>query len=312
MKTLAEIDLQCAIGMVLMGLALASPAGAQFYRQTNLVSDIPGTATITDPNLVNRWGVSHTAASPFWVSDAGKSVSTVYSVNPTTGTVTKSALTVTVPGFPTGQVVNTNPDDFIVLGGGAAGPSTFIFAGLGGFVSGWNPNIPPPSPSTRAHPESDGGPGAVYTGITSGTRDGVQFLYAANPTKHRIDVYGRTWALAQLHGNFTDPSLPPGDAPFNISNIGGRLFVAYVGAVGVVNVFDTDGNFLQRFATGGPLNNPWGMAIAPAEFGKFSNALLVGNFNEGNPANGPGLINAFNLSTGLFWERCWEPIAIRY
>jgi hypothetical protein len=127
-----------------------------------------------------------------------------------------------------------------------------------------------------------------------------QFLYAANNAAGRIDVFDKNFVQTIVPGTFTDPSLPAGDSPFNIVNLGGSLFVSYTGPTGVVNVFDTEGSFVKRFATGGTLNNPWGMVVAPSDFGAFSNALLVGNFNHGDPANGPGHINAFNASTGAF------------
>jgi hypothetical protein len=168
---------------------------------------------------------------------------------------------------------------------------------LNGTIAGWNPNVPPPPPSTHAQLAATGPTPAVYTGIALGMRPSAttQFLYAANPAGGRIDVYDHTFTKVTTPGHFTDPNLPAGDAPFNIANIGGRLFVSYTGPVGIINVFDTDGNFVRRFASGGTLLNPWGMVVAPPTFGKFANKLLVGNFNRGNPANGPGYISAFEL-----------------
>ena len=283
-----------------MAIVLTSPVSAQFYRETKLVSDISGTAAITDPQLINPWGVSHSATSPFWVSDAGANVATLYSVNPTTGVVTKVALTVNIPAPPSGNLFNGTLD-FVVSSGGASGPAAFIFAGLNGTISGWNPGVPPPPPSTQATLAATGAPPpAVYTGIAAGVRGAGQFLYAANVAAGRIDVFDKNFAQTIVPGTFTDPSLPAGNTPFNIVNLGGSLFVSYSGPTGVVNVFDTDGNFVKRFATGGTLISPWGMVVAPPDFGAFSNALLVGNFNHGDPANGPGHINAFNASTGEF------------
>ena len=268
---------------------------AQFYKQTNLVSDIDGTAQVTDPHLVNPWGVSLNPTGPFWVSDAGASVSTLYVVNPTTGTVTINPLVVNTPGPPSGQVFNPVTTDFVVTSGAASGGSAFIFAELNGTIAGWSPAVPPPAPSTSAQLATTGAKPAAYTGIALGLRGGVQFLYAANPAGQRIDVYDRTFASVTLPGTFADPALPAGDAPFNIANIDGRLFVAYTGPTGVINEFDTEGNFLRRFATGGTLKNPWGMVKAPSTFGKFAGNLLVGNFNRGNSANGPGYISAFEM-----------------
>src|SRR5215469_6475016 len=132
----------------LLALVATLPASAQFYKQINLVSDLPG-AQIQDLQLVNPWGVSHSATSPFWVSDAGASVSTLYSVNPTTGVVTKNSLTVSVP-LPSGQVTNGITTDSVVTSGGSSGFSAFLFAGLNGHVYGWNPAVPPPPPSHQA------------------------------------------------------------------------------------------------------------------------------------------------------------------
>lgn len=286
-----------------MALLATLPASAQFHKQTNLVSDIPGMAQVQDPNLVNPWGVTHSSGSPFWVSDDGASVATLYSVNPTTGAVTASSLVVKVP-VPTGVMFNGVATDFTVTSGTSSGSSAFLFAGLDGRIYGWSPGVPPPPPSHQAQLGATGTEPAAYTGLALGLRSGVQFLYAANAAANRIDAWDNTFAKATLPGTFTDPSLPAGLVPFNIANINGDLYVSYTPAnptvvgSGAINVFDTDGNFIKRFATGDGLLDPWGMAVAPADFGMFSNALLVGNFNTGNAAAGPGNISAFSLAPG--------------
>jgi uncharacterized protein (TIGR03118 family) len=136
----------------------------------------------------------------------------------------------------------------------------------------------------------------------------------ANPAGARIDAFDSGFNKISLPGTFTDPNLPAGDAPFNVANIGGSLYVSYTGPTGLINVFDTDGNFLERFATGGTLLNPWGTAVAPPSFGQFSHALLVGNFNMGSASNGPGNISAFDLSNrnflGLLKGADSHPLAI--
>jgi uncharacterized protein (TIGR03118 family) len=280
-------------------------AQAQFYHQTNLVSDLPGMAEINDPQLVNPWGVTHSATSPFWVSDAGKSVATLYSVNPTTGVVSKLSLVVTVP-VPSGALFNGSADFGVSLGA-ASGPALFIFAELNGTISGWNPSVPPPPPSTQSVLAATGTPPAAYTGLALGAlANGHQFLYATNPAGNRIDAFDNNFTKTALAGSFTDPTLPAGLAPFGIANINGQLFVSYapmgglIFGPGLIDVFDTSGNFVKRFATGGTLFSPWGMVVAPADFGKFSNALLAGNFNLGVSANGKGNISAFDLQTGEF------------
>jgi uncharacterized protein (TIGR03118 family) len=299
----------CKLSMIAgatLALVTTFPAHAQFYRQTNLVSDIAGMAELQDLQLVNPWGASHSATSPFWVSDAGKSVTTLYSVNPTTGVVTKNSLVVTVP-VPSGQVFNGVATDFPVTSGASSGSSAFLFAGLNGKIYGWSPAVPPPPPSTMAQLGATGTIPVAYTGIALGLRSGVQFLYAANPAGNRIDVWDHSFTLTPLPGTFTDPTLPAGMVPFNIVNVNGSLYVSYTPAnptvvgPGAINVFDTDGNFIKRFATGSssvPLLDPWGMVVAPANFGKFGGALLVGNFNTGNAALGPGHVSAFSLASG--------------
>jgi uncharacterized protein (TIGR03118 family) len=270
------------------------------YVQTNLVSDIAGLATITDPNLVNPWGVSHSGTSPFWVSDQGKSVSTLYNV--TSAGVTKNPLTVTIPTTaggpqgPTGQV-NNNTSAFSVNGT----PASFIFANLNGTISAWNQ-----SAGTTAVVEAPS-TGGVYTGlaISSGP-----FLYAANGAQNRIDVFNGSFANVTstvFAGKFVDPDLPAGLVPFNVQNIGGNIFVTYAPAggrpnqihvpegVGAVAEFDANGNFVTQLIAGSKLASPWGITLAPASFGPFGGDLLVANFSFDASE-----INAFNPSSGVF------------
>ena len=246
--------------------------------------------------------------------ECGTSVSTLYSVDPTTGAVTKNSLVVNVP-VPSGQVFNGVTTDFIVTSGISSGASSFIFAGLNGKIFGWNPAVPPPPPSTQAQLGATGAIPSAYTGIALDTLSGAQYLYAANAAAGRVDVYDRTFAnitSTTFAGKFVDSSLPAGLVPFNVANINDQLYVSYTPAsptivgFGVINVFDTAGNFIKRFATGSasvPLYDPWGMAVAPSTFGKFANAFLVGDFNLGAgsvspPNGGPGYILAFSLAPG--------------
>jgi uncharacterized protein (TIGR03118 family) len=267
------------------------------YSQTNLVSDIPGVALTTDPNLVNPWGMSDSAASPWWVSDNGTGLSTLYS-----GTGGIVSLVVTVPppagsppgttSAPTGQVFNSTTDFKV---GGAS--SNFIFATEDGTISARTTG------TTVTLEVDNSANGAVYKGLALGNNGTANFLYAANFNSGHIDVFNTNYAPATLAGNFTDSTLPAGYAPFDIANIGGVLYVTYAlqdGAKhddvagpgnGYVDEFDTNGNFIKRLISNGPLNSPWGMALAPGNFGGFSNDLLVGNF-------GDGMINAFNPTTG--------------
>ncbi len=216
----------------------------------------------------------------------------------------KSPLTVTIPGgAPTGQVFNGSPD-FVVSAGGVSGPAAFIFASETGHIIGWNPSVPTgPVPPSRISHIMATTPGAVYTGLAIANNGAANFLYAADFRNGEIDVFDGTYAPTTLAGSFVDPDIPADYAPFNIWNLGGTLYVAYArqengdalpdGGHGYVSVFDTNGNFLQRLVSETQLNEPWGLALAPGDFGEFSNAVLVGNF-------GNGRINAYDATTGAF------------
>jgi uncharacterized protein (TIGR03118 family) len=270
-----------ATAMGTLALAFAATfvhADSLGFTQNNLVSDVPGLAANTDPNLKNPWGVSFSATSPFWTSDQATGLSTLYSA-----AGTPQALVVTIPGGappsgPTGTVFNTAAGQFPVNGTAA----TFIFNTLNGTLLGWNGG-------TTATVEAST-PGAIYTGLAQGTNGSGTFLYAANSAPGGgINVFSSTWAPTNLTGSFTDPNLPAGLVPFNIQNIGGSLYVTYASLGpggtplpgGVVDQYDANGNFIKRIATGGPLSAPWGIVLAPSSFGSFSNDLLIGNFGNG-------------------------------
>jgi uncharacterized protein (TIGR03118 family) len=269
------------------------------YRQTNLVSDLPGFAQIQDPLLVNPWGIALSATSPFWVANNVSSTSTLYGGDVGGSPFTKNALNVSIPGaLPTGTVFSGSSTDFAFTAGGSTGPARFIFASISGNITAWKGGLT--SAVVVAHQDNH-----VYTGLAIGNNGTANFLYAANFSQKKIDVYDKNFASTTLAGNFTDPTLPADYTPFNIQNLGGKLYVEYakVDPVtfedqagpgnGYVSVFDTNGNFLSRLVSNGPLNSPWGAAIAPAGFGAFPGALLVGNFGDGR-------INAFNPTTGAF------------
>jgi uncharacterized protein (TIGR03118 family) len=283
-----------ALGAVLV--VAAAPASAQTgYDQTNLVSDIPGMARVTDPSLVNPWGMASSATSPWWVSDNGMDLSTLYNGN----TGAKSALVVDIPSAaPTGLVFN-NTADFLLPGGSKA---LFIFSTETGHIAAWNG-----AQGTTAISMAAPG-GAVYKGLAIGTANSASYLYAADFLQGKVQVFNSTFGTTNtLTGNFTDPNLPSGYAPFGIKNLGGKIYVTYAQQSGIpgdidevhgagkgfVDVFDTNGNLLNRVASGGTLNAPWGLTIAPSNFGDFSNDLLVGNF-------GDGTINAFDPTTFTF------------
>jgi uncharacterized protein (TIGR03118 family) len=272
----------------LAGNALTTPLG---YSQTNLVSDIPGLAANTDPNLKNPWGISFGATSPFWVSDNATGLATLYN-----GSGTPQALVVSIPlpgggglASPTGQVFN---------GPGAFSDNLFLFATEEGTIAGWRRAL-----GTTAETLFDNtAVGSVYKGLAISRIGSDRYLYAANFSNNRIDVFPSAGAPA-LTGSFTDPTLPSGYAPFNIQNVNGQLYVAYAkkGAGideeagpgnGYVSVFDLNGAFVRRFASQGNLNAPWGLVMAPAGWGMFGGDFLIGNF-------GDGVINAFD-SNGMF------------
>lgn len=269
------------------------------YRQTNLVSDLPGFAQMQDPLLVNPWGFTSSATSPFWTANNGTSTATLYGGDVGGSPFTKNPLNVNINGnLPTGVVFSGSATDFTFTAGGSTGPARFIFASITGNITVWKGGL------TTA-PVAFGIPDSVYTGLAIGNNGTANFLYAADFAHRKIEVIDRNFHLTTLAGLFKDPALPSDYAPFNIQNLGGKLYVAYakVDPVthedmpgpgnGYVTVFDTNGNLLGRLVSNGPLNSPWGMTIAPAGFGAFPGALLVGNFGDGR-------INAFNSTTGAF------------
>jgi uncharacterized protein (TIGR03118 family) len=259
---------------------------ASGYQQTNLVSDLSSESPqVVDSHLINPWGMAYSATGPFWISDEGSGVTTVYSVS-SSDAVSGPLLTVTIPsagisaGHPTGQVFNTT-SDFLLSNGKKA---SFIFSTLGGTIAAWNGG------ATAETVASDSG--AVFTGLAAGSSNGQNYLYAANDAaRPGIVVYNSSFTPVTLAGTFTDPKLSKGFGknfvPYNIQNIGGELFVTYQGSNskgGAVAEFNTDGTFVRQITGNngrGPLQAPWGVAQAPSGFGKFSNDLLVGNFGNG-------------------------------
>ncbi len=281
---------------VLVG-ALPASAGAAAggYVQENLVSDQPGVAKLTDPQLVNAWGMSRGPNTPVWVSDNGADVTTLYNgaVPGNPESPVAKLLTVSIPGgAPTGQVFN---DTSAFLLPGTTTAARFIFLGEDGDLSAWAGG---PAATLVGHTE-----GAVYKGLALAHGPSGPMLLAANFHDNRIDVFDGTFAPVDSAGMFSDPALPSGYAPFNVAELGGQIFVSYARqdadreddvagpAHGFVDVYSTSGALVKRFATHGVLNSPWGMTIAPASFGQFSGDLLIGNFGDGR-------IHAFDPSTG--------------
>ncbi len=301
-------------GMLAGSLVFSRPAfpASITFVQENLVSDIPGVAANTDPNLVNSWGVTFGPATPFWVNDNGTGVATLYNGSGQPFPV-GNPLVVTIPppaggappSAPTGNVFN----DTTGFNVGPGQPARFIFATEDGTVSGWNPNVN----ATNAILEVDNsGSGAVYKGLAIGGNASGPLIYAANFRAGTVDVFDSAFAQVTVPGGFADPTIPAGFAPFNIQNIDGKLYVTYalqnaekhddVAGLGngFVNVFDLNGNLQQRLVSNGPLNSPWGLTLAPASFGQFAGDLLVGNFGDGK-------IHAFDPATGQFAGELQNP-----
>lgn len=287
-------------------LPLASSGWAASFQATNLVTDdqTAHAAQITDAGLVNGWGLSFSPTGPFWASSNGAGTSTIYNVNASTQATSKAGLTVTIPpggGPVTGQVFNGN------TGSGAFNGNSFLFVSEDGTISGWRPAL-----GTSAETLVIADSANVYKGAAFATIAGNSYLYSANFRNGTIDVLKGSAASPDLAGSFTDPVAPSGFAPFNIQNLGGSLYVAYAQqdsakldevagpGLGFVDRFDLQGQFQARVATGGTLDAPWGLAIAPSSFGTLAGALLVGNFGDGR-------INAYDASTSAFLGQIQGP-----
>jgi uncharacterized protein (TIGR03118 family) len=319
----AALSLVAAVGMSLVPTALAHQdrggRGVGHYVQRNLVSDVPGAAEFLDGDLVNAWGLAFGPTTPAWVADNGTDVSTLYSGAVAGMPVAKVPLTVSIPGgAPTGAVFNGS-SGFVVHSGASSGPARFLFSSEAGIITGWNPGVPPPPPSMQAQTAVTV-PGAIFKGLAiADTATGPQ-IYAADFHNAEVDVWDANFAPVRRAGAFTDPALPAGYAPFGIQTVNGGIVVAYAKqdadaedevagpALGFVDVYSTSGQLLRHLIQHGQLNAPWGLVLAPATgFGRFSGALLVGNFGDGR-------INAYNQATGEFLGRLRHednsPIAI--
>lgn len=287
--------------MILPNTAYASEHS--FYKQTNLVSDQPGVAKFTDPLLANAWGIAYNPTGPFWIADNHSGVSELFNGKGQAFPLA-APLVVTVPlpgggaSSPTGVVFN-GTNDFVVSANGKSGPSRFIFDSEDGTISGWNPTVDlKQAVLTVDHSAS----GAVYKGLAIGQDNGRDLIFATNFNAGVVEVYDTNFKWVQ---SFTDDDVPAGYAPFGIQNIGGWLYVTFAKQDaakhddahgphrGFVDVFSTDGSLVKRLASRGTLNSPWGLAKAPDNFGRFSDALLVGNFGDGR-------INAFDPHSGSF------------
>ena len=317
----SAIAVAAAVSVGLAGAATPASAGhptaTRAYAQTNLVSDIPGLAAHTDPNLRNSWGTSTGPGLPIWVSDNASGVTTLYDGqgNPQPGSG-DNQLVVTIPappsagpgavGAPDGTVFNPTAGGFVVSKNGVSASARFLFATEDGTIAGWSPSVDPTRAvlavdrSTATDPAGD--VGALYKGLALVNTATGKSLYATNFRFGTVDVFNSNFELVN---SFTDPTIPAGFAPFGIHNIGGDLYVTFAKqdaakhdddagpGHGFVDVFAPNGDLLQRLASRGRLNSPWAVTLAPSTFGAFGGDILVGNFGDGR-------INAFDPATGQF------------
>ncbi len=284
-----------ATALLLSGTTASAGEARGSFHQTNLVSDIPGMAAHFDPNLVNPWGIA-TGATPIWVADNNGNVSTIYDG---AGNTVRPPVVIPAPASPTGGA----PTGTVFNGSTDFNGDLFLFATEDGTIVGWRR-----SDGNQARIEVDRstvGSGAVYKGLAIGNNGSGNHLYATNFRFGTVEVFDAAFHLVSLAGGFNDPAIPAGFAPFNVQNLGGRLYVTYARQKpdkhddlagpgnGFVDVYDLNGNLIKRLVRRGELNSPWGLAIAPEDFGPFAGSLLVGNFGDGH-------INAYSPRSGHF------------
>ena len=349
--------LLCFAASAAIALGTGGAAFAQHYVQKNLVANTAGVAPITDPHLVNPWGLSRGSGTPWWVSDNVTGFSTLYN-----GAGAIQSLVVTIPptdptnpktptGSPTGTIFNGSATDFLLA---PKTPAVFLFSTIDGTIVGWNPTVGVPPggspPSTHAMTVARTKDGSSYTGLTSAFIHGKRYLYAANFTKGRVDVYDNAFHLVKLGRNhhdrgdaddfgfdddrhrhddnepFEDERLPRNFVPFNVQSIGNDIVVTYAlhlpgspfetdgPGLGFVDIYSSSGKLLRRLEHGPWLNAPWGVALAPLDFGRFSHDLLIGQFAGGGTTQSSGYIAAYDMATGefdgLLEDASGNPIAI--
>jgi len=326
----------------IFALIMGAACFGQHYAQTNLVSNVSGVAPVTDPQLINPWGISRGSGTPWWVSDQRTGLSTLYN-----GAGVKQSLIVTIPpadpnnkntptGTPTGTIFNGSQTDFLLAPGK---PATFLFSTNDGTISGWNPAVAVEH-AVIVVKTTDG---SNYTGLTSAFINGKSFLYAANFNKGRVDIYDNAFQPVKLsidhsdrdegddddrssENSFVDEKLPRDYVPFNVQAIGNDIVVTYAlhmeGArfetdgpgLGFVDIYSSTGRLLRRLEHGDWLNAPWGVALAPLDFGRFSHDLLIGQFAGGGETQSSGFIAAYDLATGkldgLLQDASGKPLAI--
>jgi uncharacterized protein (TIGR03118 family) len=300
------------IGAGVLALGAAAVASGKGYGggsgtgfvQHNLVSDQAGKADLMDKSLVNAWGLSFGTkpATPAWVADNGTDVSTLYAGDTASKKVTKLPLTVKIPGgAPTGTVFNGSENSFVIKSGAKKGAANFLFSSEAGKITAWSQMVPPFTTAqtvASAH-------GAIFKGLAIADTSKGPRLYASDFHNDKVDVWDSKFMRVHKKGAFRDSKIPKHYAPFGIDTVGNHIVVTYAKqdsdaeddvagkGHGFVDVFSTGGKLLQRFASRGPLNSPWGIAQAPRGFGSASREMLIGNFGDGR-------INAFNPKNGKF------------
>jgi len=300
----------CSLSLLLAPAlgGVANAADGLTYIQHNLVSDGFIAADHTDPHLINPWGIVFGPTAPVWVSNQGSDTSTLYDglgnlLPPGAPLIVAIPRDNELPPVhgPAGIVATQGTaGQFVVTENGVSAPAAFIFSTLDGTIDGWAPSVDATNAITVVD-QSLTGAGAVFTGIALANNGTATLLYAADFGNARISVFDTNFKPVTLAANaFTDPRIPASSAPFSIHNIGGALYVAYAPkdrapglGHGAIDVFDTAGNLIKRFTASGFLNNPWAVTLAPADFGIFSNHILVGN-------SGNGTILAFDPERGQF------------
>jgi len=328
------------LAVAVAAIAVPPPARADTVQGTKLTSDLPGDAHFLDPSLIDPIGITSSAGSPNWVADSGSGVSTLYNglgnpvplPAPLVVSIPAPGATLTPSGSPTGDVfdIQLATGAFPISGVATNGKSItassiFLFATTQGTIAGWNPAVNPSGfdPSKAGTYAITGGssPGAVYRGLAIATdASSTTRLYATNFKNGTIDVFGTDFKPLSLPpGSFVDPTLPAGFAPFNIQTLGGSLFVTYAqqdasqfnavagAGKGFIDVYNLDGTLQRRLVSQGPLDAPYGLALAPLSFGAHAGDLLVAN-------HGDGRIYVFDPITGglldTFEDTLFRPISV--
>ena len=285
--------------LALVALPFAGGGTNTFYSRHDLVSDGFVPADNTDPNLVNAWGLAASPTGPWWVAAADSGVATVYDGNGAILPLVVSIPGIPGPGEPTGMVFNPT-SEFEITDGPDTAPASFLFASEDGTISAWSGSVPPGSTQAQIVISS---PGAIYKGLALAATPKINLLYATDFHNGRIDVFHGDFTPYSTSG-FVDPTLPSGFAPFGIAYLRGKIYVTYAmtdanaeddvagEGLGYVDVYEIGGQFVKRLISAGPLNAPWGLALAPEGFGGFGDTLLVGNFGDGK-------INSFDPKSGL-------------